>query len=59
MFLYVRRKVRRPVQLHCQPALGTIEIDNVATYADLSTKLLAEEFSVLQAGPEDGLSRSS
>ncbi len=58
MFLYIRRKVRRPVQLHRQPALRTIKIDNVATYADLSSKLLAEKFSVLQAGPEDSFGRS-
>jgi hypothetical protein len=42
MFLRVRSKVRRTIQLNSEPTFGTIKIDNVATYAELSPKFPTE-----------------
>jgi hypothetical protein len=39
--------------LNNQSGFRTIEIDNVQTYAPLSTKLFAEEFTILKISPED------
>jgi hypothetical protein len=36
-------------------AFRTIEIDNVATYAVLSTEFLAKKLAALKVLPEDGL----
>ena len=41
------------VQFDSEPALGTIKIDNIATYAELSSKLLVQELAALKTLPED------
>jgi len=51
--------MRRAIQFHGQPAFRTVKVDNVSTYAELSSKLLAQKFSILEACPEDGFGRCS
>jgi hypothetical protein len=43
------------IQFDSKRALGTTKIDNVATNAELSAKLLAEKFASLKALPEGPL----
>jgi hypothetical protein len=46
------------IQFDSEPALGTIKVDNVATNAELSAKLLAKKLASLKALPEDRFGRS-
>ncbi len=58
IFLDVRSKVRRTIQLNGEPTFRTIKIDNVATYAQLSPKVSTQKLSLLQTCPKNGFSGS-
>ena len=51
IFAAIRPEMRSPIEFDHQPGFRTIKVDNVRTNATLSTKLFAEEFSVLEVGP--------
>ena len=48
------REMRSAIQFHDQPALRTIEIDNVRTYADLSAEFLTKKLTVFERVPKHG-----
>src|SRR5438094_321986 len=48
-----------PIELNHQPTFRTIKVDNVRTYATLSTKFLTQDFAVLKIWPKHCFSGSS
>src|SRR5215475_13077041 len=54
----VMREVRLPVEFDHKSAIWTIEVDNVATDADLSPKFVSEQLAVLKRLPENSFRRS-
>jgi hypothetical protein len=46
------REVSFSIQLNYQPALRTIKVDNVSTYAALAPKLLSLELAALEKLPQ-------
>ena len=52
------RHVPRAIQLNSQPTFRTKKVDNVRTYAVLSSELLSVELRILQMFPEKSFGRS-